>query len=250
MKREFEAKKIVVIGATGSIGTSIARHLDILGASLCLVGRDESKLRELSRELSGCHTSISLDLSEVGSVDTLFREIDRSMLPLDGLVHAAGRLQIRPLSLMREDELRKDLNSAVLFSLGLGRYALKRRCFTEGGSIVFVSSVAGVAATKGMAEYSVTKSAMLAACRALSVELAQRRVRCNTILSGGIESEMHQNMMNIVTEKSMEEYKNKHLLGFGSGEDIKYLTELLLSKRMSWTTGASFCVDGGYTAFK
>jgi NAD(P)-dependent dehydrogenase (short-subunit alcohol dehydrogenase family) len=133
-------------------------------------------------------------------------------------------------------------------SLGLARAAASRGVLNEGASLVFMSSVAGLRGTAGMVGYSVTKAAVDGMVRSLACELAPRQVRVNSIAAGAVQTEMHERLSRTLGEQALGDYERRHLLGFGTPEDISAAALFLLSDGARWITGTTMSVDGGYTA--
>ncbi len=111
-----------------------------------------------------------------------------------------------------------------------------------------MSSVSSLRGRQGMVAYSAAKAAVDGMVRALATELAGRRIRANTIISGAVETAMHNQFVETVDETLVANYRDLHLLGFGKPSDISNAAIFLLSDASTWITGASIAVDGGYTA--
>ena len=65
-------------------------------------------------------------------------------------------------------------------------------------------------------------------------------------MAGAIKTEMHEGLQKNINEKELAEYEQKHLLGFGSPEDVAHAAAFLLSEAGKWITGTTMIVDGGY----
>ena len=114
-------------------------------------------------------------------------------------------------------------------------------------SIVFMSSVASLIGQSGMSIYSASKGAIDAAMRSLACELAENKIRVNSIVAAAVETEMHQRLTKNMSTETLNTYKEKHLLGFGQAEDIANAATFLLSNASKWITGTTMVVDGGYS---
>jgi NAD(P)-dependent dehydrogenase (short-subunit alcohol dehydrogenase family) len=114
------------------------------------------------------------------------------------------------------------------------------------GSIINVSSVAALRVGKGASDaYTAAKGGILAMSRTLAVEHAEHGVRCNTILPGPIDTPMAGRL----TDERRKAAAEAIPLGrWGQPDDIANMALFLASDESSWITGASFVVDGGYTA--
>jgi len=137
----------------------------------------------------------------------------------------------------------------VIGAINLTKHAVKSAHFSEtGGSVVFISSVMGVAGENGKTLYSMTKGALIAAVRSMAVELAPRKVRVNTVSPGVVESPMSRSAVYSKDEESLNRIRSLHPLGLGKPEDVANACLFLLSDEARWITGTNLVVDGGYLA--
>ena len=132
---KFKNKQILVVGATGDLGCSIARHLKAEGAELVISGRNAEKLNALAQELGG--DSLSVDLSDSAGRAQLVEAVG----VLDGLVYAAGVAPVAPVRYLKDADLEACLNVNTTGPLLLVRDLLKNKKLNAGASIVWLSSV-------------------------------------------------------------------------------------------------------------
>jgi NAD(P)-dependent dehydrogenase (short-subunit alcohol dehydrogenase family) len=111
-----------------------------------------------------------------------------------------------------------------------------------------MSSVSALRARQGMSAYSASRAAVDGMVRVLAWELAERRIRVNSIIAGAVETAMHDDFVQTASEELVRNYQQLHLLGFGKPEDVGYAAMFLLSDASRWVTGTNMVVDGGYTA--
>jgi len=116
----------------------------------------------------------------------------------------------------------------------------------EYASIIFISSVMGMAGETGKSLYSMTKGALIAGVRSLAIELAPRNIRVNCISPGVVESPMSKNAVYSRNEDALNKIKAFHPLGLGQPEDVANACIYLLSDAAKWVTGTNLIVDGGY----
>ncbi|MFH1070150.1 MAG: SDR family oxidoreductase [Candidatus Glassbacteria bacterium] len=116
-----------------------------------------------------------------------------------------------------------------------------------GSSIVNLSSVAGVVGAPVMSVYSASKAALIGWSRSLAKELANLPVRVNAVAPGIVRTDMTEQMFRFYTSEQIEKLEKRHLLGFGSPEQVAATIAFLLSDEASWITGAVITVDGGYS---
>ena len=164
-----------VVGATGGLGSTVARELARRGHRLVLAGRDRSRLEALAQELPGS-VPVVLDVRDPDAGAHLVAALADGPDRLDVLVNAAGVVAFATLA---------DTPDIVVEELFLtnviGPLWLLRRCLpllqASGGTVVHLSAVVAERPMAGMAAYSATKAALTAADAALAIELRRVGVR-------------------------------------------------------------------------
>lgn len=243
-------KRILITGASSGIGRKSAELFNSCGAYVILVGRNEKKLKEISSKLEKKERSsyFITDLSVPDSACDCVNKISKDQPPLDGVFHSAGQELIKPLSLTKDRDLNLVLSSTLNSALSLSRALTKRSIFRNGGSIVFMSSIAAIAGSPGMSAYSASKGAINSLSRSLALEFAPRNIRVNTINAGAVKTSMHERLINNLSPTAASDYELKHPLGIGESIDIANLATFLMSDASKWITGSEINIDGGYTA--
>lgn len=239
-------RRIVVAGASSGLGRAAAIVLANAGAELTLLGRNEARLREVA-EATGGQAWRQVDLSDDNAADAVIRDIAKDA-PIDGIFHSAGTSLVAPMRMTKTAQIDDLFGAAVYGALGVARAASRRGVLRDGASLVFMSSVSSLRGRRGMVAYSSAKAATSGLVRALAVELAERRIRVNSIAAGAIETEMHHDFANSVSEEMVRNYRDLHPLGFGRAQDIADAVLFLLSDASRWITGVDLSVDGGYAA--
>lgn len=239
-------RKIVVAGASSGLGRAAALSLAEAGAELVLLGRNEQRLRDVS-DRTGGHRWMSVDLTSDDAADEAIRAIAADGA-IHGVFHSAGTSLVAPMRMTKAAQIQDLFGAAVFGALGVARAISRKGVMHDGGSVVFMSSVSALRGRRGMVAYSASKAATSGMVRALAVELADRSIRVNAITAGAIETEMHHDFANSVSEEMVRNYRNLHPLGFGRAEDIAQAVMFLLSDASRWITGIDLPVDGGYAA--
>lgn len=242
----FAGRRIIIAGASSGLGRAAALALANAGAELVLLGRNEARLREVA-ETTGGHAWPPVDFADDNCADAVFREIAVNA-PIDGIFYSAGTSLVAPMRLTKTAQIDNLFGAAVYGALGVARAASRRGVMRDGGAIVFMSSVSSLRGRRGMVAYSAAKAATSGLVRALAVEMADRRIRVNSIAAGAIETEMHQDFASTVSEDMIANYRNLHPLGFGRAVDVAHAVMFLLSDAARWITGIDLSVDGGYAA--
>lgn len=246
----FEGKTIVVSGASSGIGRAIAIQLARQGAGLVLIGRNQDRLEDTAQR-SGARACriIRLDLTDVTAIMPAVKEAASTLGRLYGLCHAAGTVDTLPLSAAGPEKLQTMMQVNYVAGVELARSVTRRDLLSEeGGSVLFISSIYGLIGKPGQIAYSGSKGAVMAAARAMAIELARRNVRVNVISPGMVRTEMTERALAGLSTQQVRALKDTHPLGFGSPDDVASAGTFLLSPESKWITGANLVVDGGCSA--
>lgn len=250
-KQLFNDKIFIVTGASSGIGRGVAQAIAELGGRVIALGRNQDRLNDTLDQLDGSgHLSLSGDMS---SADAAFELVKTARglvhTGVDGIFHSAGIASVKPVRMTKAKHIEDIMGASLLGALGLARAAAARGFFNDGGgSIAFMSSVAGERGQVGMSAYGASRSAISGLVKSLAFELSPKQIRVNSITAGAVETEMHDQISRGMDENSITDYRNKHLLGFGTPQDIANAAIFLLSPASRWVTGSSMLVDGGYMA--
>ncbi len=240
---DLKDKHVLVTGASSGIGRAISILCSKLGAVVTISGRNEMRLNKTLASLSGeGHVSLCCDLTSSDSVKDMIEKISL----LDGIVFCAGVQETCLTKNVDERVLDKlmitNFNSTILLNSQL----LKRKKINKNASIVFISSVAATRCAEiGNAIYSSTKAALVSYARVLSLELAPRRIRVNTVSPGMIQTPLLKQFE--MSEEQFRADEKKYPLGYGTPEDVANIVAFLLSDATKWMTGSDIVIDGGLT---
>jgi NAD(P)-dependent dehydrogenase (short-subunit alcohol dehydrogenase family) len=248
-RNALDGKRILITGASSGIGRAAAVQFADCGAAVILCGRDLDRLKETRSLLSGeGHVVAPSDCSILDEVHDLLVAQTKDAGPVSAVFHAAGIASLRIAKLYNKQHVDSMFGAAVNGALGIAKACAKKKVLMDGGSVIFMSSVAGYRGKAGMGSYAASKAAIGGLTRALAAEFATRSVRVNEIVAGAVETPMHENIIKNLDETGQDVYKSEHLLGFGKSEDIANLAVFLASDASTWITGSSVVVDGGYMA--
>ena len=237
----------LVTGASSGIGQGTARLITQCGGRVIISGRNEARLNETLSSLEGLgHIASVVDLIDADQTADWMKSIVQEHGTLSGVFHSAGTALIRPIRLTKQLQLNEIFGSGLFAAFGIARAASQKNAIVDGGSLVFMSSVAGSAGQQGMTAYSAGKAGIDALVRSLACEMASRKIRVNSIVAGAVKTAMHDKLVETNNDDAMSEYERSHLLGFGEVNDISNTAIFLLSPASNWITGTSLVVDGGY----
>jgi NAD(P)-dependent dehydrogenase (short-subunit alcohol dehydrogenase family) len=242
-------KRLLVTGATSGIGRQIAISCTQMGALIVGVGRDEKRLLEMRSKLDGLsaggHQMLSAELTNSADRESVITALGGQAL--HGVVHAAGISRLAPIRQLTEKHMREVQSINVEAPMLLTQALLKRNLVQDGGSILFVSSIAAHIGVPGVGVYSGTKAALLALTRCLAMEVAKRRIRANCLSPSLVETPLFDLAMETAGIDSMAQQRANHPLGFGQPDDVANAAIYFLSDASRWVTGTTLIMDGGLT---
>lgn len=194
----------------------------------------------LADELGERAAFVSLDVTRAENWAAAVALAESRFGVLTGLVNNAATAVIASLEATTEAQFRRSIEVnqiGVLLGMQAVLPAMRR---AGGGSIVNMSSIAGMAGSAGVFPYTATKWAVRGMTKAAAIELAADRIRVNSVHPGPVITAM--------TEASIRSPERIPLLRHGQPEEIARLVAYLLSDESSFTTGAEHVIDGGMTA--
>ena len=246
----MKGKTIVVSGASSGIGRAVSVELARQGANLVLLGRNRERLEDTARDVSGtCCRILALDLRKFDEIMPAIKEVSKEFGRMYGLCHAAGTVETLALSACKPQHVQAIMDVNYVAGIELARAVCRRDIIeSEGGSILFISSICSSIGEPGRITYSGSKGAVTSAARAMAIELANRRIRVNVLSPGIVHTKMTDTFLSSLTRQQVQHLENSHPLGFGKPEDVAHAASFLLGPFSKWITGADLNIDGGCSA--
>ena len=233
----------LVTGASGGIGSSVAKALAAQGARLALSGSNVDKLQAFAAELGGDHVCVPCDLGDGAAVDALVPQAMEALGGnLDILVNNAGVTRDNLILRMKDEEWETVQRINLEAAFRLIRAASKSMMKARFGRIVSITSVVGVTGNPGQANYAASKAGLIGMSKSLAQELASRGITVNCVAPGFIRSAM---------TDALNDAQKQAILGripagdLGDGADIGAAVVYLASKEAGYVTGQTIHVNGG-----
>ncbi|MBB3862150.1 NAD(P)-dependent dehydrogenase (short-subunit alcohol dehydrogenase family) [Novosphingobium hassiacum] len=247
-------KVALVTGGAKGIGNAIARRFVEEGARVALAARTIEQASAAAQALGEGVLPLALDTTSDAQWRAAIDAIDQEWGGLNVLVNCAG--VTIGASLVDTDDANwnqhMDVNLRGPFMGCRAAIGLMGRDGAP-GSIVNISSAFGVRVTPGFAAYSISKAALNALTRVLALECAAQKlpIRVNTVIPGGIETEMFEEELRrtgMERDKAYALFSRIHPMGrIGKPEEVAEAATWLASDASSFTTGVELAVDGGST---
>ena len=237
-------KTILITGASSGIGKAIAIECSKMGATVVISGRNEQRLEETYKQLSGQnHQLIVADLNSERGIQNLLINTPT----LNGMVHCAGLTKTTPFQFATKEVLDEVMNVNFYAPGEITRSALKGKKMQKNSSIVFISSVSGVyCSAVASSIYSASKGAVNGLVKGMALDLAPKGIRVNCVNPGMIDTNIF-NEGTISQEQLDEDKKRYPLKRYGRPEEVAHAVIYLLSDASGWVTGTNLKIDGGYT---
>ena len=238
------ARKVLIYGGSGGVGSAVARGLAARGWALHLVGRDETGLAAVAGE-----TGASYTCGDVRLDDTFDRVAEEAGAALDGLVYAVGTIRLRGLARLKPDEFLEDFRvNALGAALAVQASLPALKAGTEPASVVLYSSVAALQGFSLHASMGMAKGAVNGLTLSLAAELAPA-VRVNAIAPSLTRTPLAAGIL--ANDQVAKAIADMHPLPrLGEPEDLAALTAYLLSSEAGWITGQVLPVDGGRSTLR
>jgi 3-oxoacyl-[acyl-carrier protein] reductase len=239
----FSDRKVLVTGASGSIGRAIAMAFHRQGATVTLSGRRRDALEKIADELGGDRVHIvTCDLGDEASVSKLIPNAIEAMGTVDTLVNNAGITKDGLMFVMKPEAWQEVLRVDLEIPFRLTQAVLRSMLKAQFGRIINITSVVGVTGNPGQTNYSAAKAGLIGMSKSLAKEVASRSITVNCIAPGFIKSPMTEVLTDEQKERIASSIPQGHI---GAPEDIAAAAVYLASREAGYVTGQTIHVNGG-----
>ncbi|HET9716622.1 MAG TPA: 3-oxoacyl-[acyl-carrier-protein] reductase [Pseudolabrys sp.] len=241
---DLTGRTALVTGATGAIGSAIARTLHMQGATVAISGTRAQALEDLANSLRDRVHIFPCDLSDSSAVEALVPSAEDRMERLDILVANAGVNRDNLFVQLRDEDWDLVLAVNLTSTFRLARSAISRMMRRRWGRVIAISSVVGFTGNPGQGNYAASKAGIVGMIKSVAAEYARRNITANCIAPGLIASDMTDKL----NEKQREAILSRiPAAKLGMPEDVAAAAVFLASNEAAYVTGQTIHVNGGMT---
>jgi 3-oxoacyl-[acyl-carrier protein] reductase len=239
---DLSGKCALITGASGGIGSAVARALHGQGATVAVSGTRKNALDSLVQELGDRAYATPCDLSEPDAVGALIGDAEGVMESVDIVVNNAGITRDNIAVRLKDEDWQQVIDVNLTAAFRISRGALRGMMRRRWGRIINVTSVVGVSGNAGQANYAASKAGLIGLSKSLAQEVASRSITVNCVAPGFIETAM--------TEVLEGEQRDRLAAAipagrFGVSSDVASAVLYLASEEASYVTGHTLHVNGG-----
>jgi NAD(P)-dependent dehydrogenase (short-subunit alcohol dehydrogenase family) len=243
----FSGRTAVVTGGGRGIGRAIALALAAEGASVGVVARSREQCEAVAAEIGGRGVALPGDVTDAEGCGRIIAEVTARFGPPNVLVNAAGISPVRGCAEHQDVEtFAKVVNVNLVGAFAMTRAAAAPLC-GDGGVVVNIASVLGVAGSPLLSAYGASKAALIQLTRTLAREWADRGVRVNALCPGYVETDLTARMLKNeqILASILEQTPMRRLAVL---HEVVAPALFLASDDASYITGEALVVDGGFAA--
>ncbi|QEK38461.1 3-oxoacyl-ACP reductase FabG [Candidatus Cytomitobacter primus] len=239
---DFSGRTVLITGATGGIGSVIAKEFIDKGAKVFVTGMEDSKLLELKDELgAGCAGYCKANLLDDDDLKNLYDSAIKAMGKVDILVNSAGITRDKLFMRVTDEDWNLHMNVNLNSVWKLTKIVLMGMMKNRYGRVINLSSIVGCMGNAGQVAYSTSKAAMLGMTKTLAKEVASRNITVNAIAPGFIETPMTKDLL----DKNPEMFNNIPAGKAGTPKDVAAGALYLASENSGYVTGTTLHINGG-----
>ncbi len=242
---KLKDKVSIITGSTSGMGVEEAKRFAKEGAKVVVVGRNKERLKNTVDEIlvaGGEAFGVATDISTLEGCQKLFDEAMEKYGRIDVLVNNAGIFdKYLPLLDVEEEYWDNLYNINIKAIFRLSKMILPQMIERGEGSVINISSIAGLVAGKGGAVYTSSKHAVIGLTKHMSSEYAKHGIKINAICPGTIVTPLIADVVDSIPKDNVPARR------FGTPEEVADLAVFLASDEAKFMNGAIIPIDGGYT---
>jgi NAD(P)-dependent dehydrogenase (short-subunit alcohol dehydrogenase family) len=235
------ARRVLVIGAAGGIGSALVRRLVASGGKVFLAGRDATRLETLATELGMPWGTV--EATDPDAIDAVADRAVAELGGLDGLANCAGSILLKPAHLTSAADWNATIATNLTSAFGCVR-AAGRLMKGEGGSVVLVSSAAARVGLANHEAIAAAKAGIIGLVLSAAATYAKQKVRFNAVAPGLVRTPLSKGLLS--SELAEKASVGMHPLGrLGEPDEVAAAIQWFLDPAQGWITGQVLGIDGG-----
>ena len=251
MSFDLTGRRALVTGASRGIGRAIAVAYAQAGADVAILARNAELLDEVAAEVGQLGRRAVVRTADILDADATRAAVSAAIEELGGLDvlvnNAGGNSFSIPVAQMRMSGWEKTMRLNLDSVMHITQAALPALADGDGGSIINVSSVAGLRGAPTMAHYGAAKAALLSLTQSLALEVAWMGVRVNALVPGWIETDLT-DFLRASEQAEQGTLSRVPMQRWGRAEEIAEPAVFLASSASAFMTGQTLVIDGGLSA--
>lgn len=248
--KKLENKIALITGGNSGIGYATAEKFISEGATVVITGKNEQSVKDATEKLGNNAIGIVCDVSNIETIKSLPNMLHKENIEkIDVLFYNAGVGQYTPVADMSEEMF--DANMNINFKGAFFTVQTLIPLFNSGASIIFNASALANVSMQGNGAYGASKASLVILGKTLALELADKKIRTNTISPGNINTPIYSKLG--LSEEQLQGFADNFiakipLARFGEPNEIANIALFLASNESSFITGSEIVADGGYSA--
>ena len=235
------ARRVLVIGAAGGIGSALVRRVVASGGKVFLAGRDATRLETLATELGMPWGTV--EATDPDAIDALADRATSELGGLDGLANCAGSILLKPAHLTSAADWNATIATNLTSAFGCVR-AGGRLMKGEGGSVVLVSSAAARVGLANHEAIAAAKAGIIGLVLSAAATYSKQKVRFNAVAPGLVRTPLSKGLLS--SELAEKASVGMHPLGrLGEPDEVSAAIQWFLDPAQGWITGQVLGIDGG-----
>ena len=235
------ARRVLVIGAAGGIGSALVRRVVASGGKVFLAGRDATRLETLATELGMPWGTV--EATDPDAIDALADRATSELGGLDGLANCAGSILLKPAHLTSAADWNATIATNLTSAFGCVR-AGGRLMKGEGGSVVLVSSAAARVGLANHEAIAAAKAGIIGLVLSAAATYSKQKVRFNAVAPGLVRTPLSKGLLS--SELAEKASVGMHPLGrLGEPDEVAAAIQWFLDPAQGWITGQVLGIDGG-----